>query len=183
MRQHGSRAPISTQQVDAEHVFPRDRVVVTGSNGCGMLGGNGSTVSVTNSLFENNVAKGGDGMEGTAQDGGFGIGGAIGLVSGFRRTTLPGSSRSSSLRSTTSASGRRTQACCTVSQRAAITFAASAFSLPMIMHRDVDTVTAIVTSINAVLRSSGIHEVSDGVWMMVPRPTSPCTRPARASSP
>jgi len=36
---------------------------------------------------------------------------------------------------------------------AAITFSASAFSLPMIMHRDVDTVTAIVTSINAVLRN------------------------------
>lgn len=36
---------------------------------------------------------------------------------------------------------------------AAITFAASAFSLPMIMHRDVDAVTAVVTSINAVLRN------------------------------
>ena len=36
---------------------------------------------------------------------------------------------------------------------AAITFSASAFSLPMIMHRDVDTITAIVTSINAVLRN------------------------------
>jgi uncharacterized membrane protein len=36
---------------------------------------------------------------------------------------------------------------------AAFTFAASAFSLPMIMHRDVDTVTAVVTSINAVLRN------------------------------
>ena len=36
---------------------------------------------------------------------------------------------------------------------AAITFSASAFSLPMIMHRDVDTVTAIVTSVNAVLRN------------------------------
>ena len=36
---------------------------------------------------------------------------------------------------------------------AAITFSASAFSLPMIMHRDVDSVTAIVTSINAVLRN------------------------------
>ena len=36
---------------------------------------------------------------------------------------------------------------------AAITFAASAFSLPMLMHRDVDSVTAIVTSINAVLRN------------------------------
>lgn len=35
----------------------------------------------------------------------------------------------------------------------AITFSASAFSLPMIMHRDVDTITAVVTSINAVLRN------------------------------
>ncbi|HEY5642832.1 MAG TPA: DUF2189 domain-containing protein [Woeseiaceae bacterium] len=36
---------------------------------------------------------------------------------------------------------------------AAITFSASAFSLPMIMHRDVDSITAVVTSINAVLRN------------------------------
>lgn len=36
---------------------------------------------------------------------------------------------------------------------AAFSFAASAFSLPMIMHRDVDMVTAVVTSINAVLRN------------------------------
>jgi len=36
---------------------------------------------------------------------------------------------------------------------AMVTFSASAFSLPMIMHRDVDTITAIVTSINAVLRN------------------------------
>lgn len=36
---------------------------------------------------------------------------------------------------------------------AGVTFSASAFSLPMIMHRDVDSVTAIVTSINAVLRN------------------------------
>lgn len=35
----------------------------------------------------------------------------------------------------------------------AITYSVSAFSLPMIMHRDVDTVTAIVTSVNAVLRN------------------------------
>ena len=34
-----------------------------------------------------------------------------------------------------------------------ITFCASAFSLPMIMHRDVDAVTAVVTSVNAVLRN------------------------------
>ena len=36
---------------------------------------------------------------------------------------------------------------------ATITFSASAFSLPMIMHRDVNNITAIVTSINAVLRN------------------------------
>ena len=36
---------------------------------------------------------------------------------------------------------------------AIVTFSVSAFSLPMIMHRDVDSVTAIVTSINAVLRN------------------------------
>lgn len=35
----------------------------------------------------------------------------------------------------------------------AITFSASAFSLPMLMHRDVDAITAVVTSINAVLRN------------------------------
>ena len=36
---------------------------------------------------------------------------------------------------------------------AAVTFSASAFSLPMIMHRDVDSITAIVSSVNAVLRN------------------------------
>ena len=36
---------------------------------------------------------------------------------------------------------------------ATVTFCASAFSLPMIMHRDVDSITAIVTSVNAVLRN------------------------------
>lgn len=35
----------------------------------------------------------------------------------------------------------------------ALTFAASVFSLPMIMHRDVDAITAVVTSISAVLRN------------------------------
>ena len=34
-----------------------------------------------------------------------------------------------------------------------ITFAASVFSLPMIMHRDVDAITAVVTSVNAVMRN------------------------------
>lgn len=37
-----------------------------------------------------------------------------------------------------------------------ITFTASAFSLPMIMHRDVDAVTAVVTSVNGVLRNKGV---------------------------
>jgi len=37
---------------------------------------------------------------------------------------------------------------------AAVTSSASAFSLPMIMHRDVDSITAIVTSVNAVLRNT-----------------------------
>jgi uncharacterized membrane protein len=32
-------------------------------------------------------------------------------------------------------------------------FAAAAFSLPMMLDRDVDTVTAVVTSVNAVLRN------------------------------
>lgn len=36
---------------------------------------------------------------------------------------------------------------------AGVTFAVSAFSLPMILHRRVDAVTAAVTSINAVLRN------------------------------
>ncbi|MFT6045264.1 MAG: putative membrane protein [Arenicella sp.] len=34
-----------------------------------------------------------------------------------------------------------------------ITFAASVFSLPMIMHPDVDAITAVITSIKAVLRN------------------------------
>lgn len=36
---------------------------------------------------------------------------------------------------------------------ALLTFSISAFSLPMIMHRRVDAITAVVTSINAVLRN------------------------------
>jgi uncharacterized membrane protein len=36
---------------------------------------------------------------------------------------------------------------------ASIVFAASAFALPMIMHRNVDAVTAALTSVNAVLRN------------------------------
>lgn len=34
-----------------------------------------------------------------------------------------------------------------------ITFSASVFALPMIMHRNVDAITAILTSVNAVLRN------------------------------
>jgi uncharacterized membrane protein len=34
-----------------------------------------------------------------------------------------------------------------------ITFSASVFSLPMIMHRQVDAITAVLTSVNAVLRN------------------------------
>ena len=36
---------------------------------------------------------------------------------------------------------------------AATTFCTSAFSLPMIIHRNVDSITAIITSVNAVLRN------------------------------
>ena len=39
---------------------------------------------------------------------------------------------------------------------AALTFATAAFSLPMIADRDVDMVTACVSSINAVLRNKGV---------------------------
>ncbi len=46
---------------------------------------------------------------------------------------------------------------------AAITFSASAFSLPMIMHRDVDSITAIVTSINAVLR----NKLAMLIWLTI----------------
>jgi uncharacterized membrane protein len=39
---------------------------------------------------------------------------------------------------------------------AGFTFAASAFSLPMLANREVDVVTAVVSSINAVLRNKGV---------------------------
>jgi uncharacterized membrane protein len=39
---------------------------------------------------------------------------------------------------------------------AALTFAIAAFSLPMIADRDVDMVTAGVSSVNAVLRNKGV---------------------------
>ncbi|MEQ1440650.1 DUF2189 domain-containing protein [Fontimonas sp. SYSU GA230001] len=45
----------------------------------------------------------------------------------------------------------------------AIIFAASAFSLPMLMDRKVDTVTAVVTSVNAVLR----NKPAMAVWAAV----------------
>jgi uncharacterized membrane protein len=46
---------------------------------------------------------------------------------------------------------------------AMVTFSASAFSLPMIMHRDVDSITAIVTSVNAVLR----NKLAMFVWLTI----------------
>jgi len=46
---------------------------------------------------------------------------------------------------------------------AAATFCASAFSLPMIMHRDVDSITAIVTSVNAVLR----NKRAMALWLLI----------------
>jgi uncharacterized membrane protein len=46
---------------------------------------------------------------------------------------------------------------------AAATFSVSAFSLPMIMHRNVDSITAIVTSVNAVLRNKGAMLV----WLLL----------------
>lgn len=45
----------------------------------------------------------------------------------------------------------------------AIIFAVSAFSLPMLMDRQVDTVTAVVTSVNAVLR----NKPAMTVWAML----------------
>ena len=44
---------------------------------------------------------------------------------------------------------------------AAITFAASAFSLPMLMDRKADTVTAVITSVNATLR----NKPAMAVWL------------------
>lgn len=44
---------------------------------------------------------------------------------------------------------------------AAVTFSASAFSLPMIVHRRVDAITAVVTSVNAVLR----NKLALAIWM------------------
>lgn len=46
---------------------------------------------------------------------------------------------------------------------AAVAFAASAFSLPMLMDRKADTVTAVVTSVNATLR----NKPAMGVWLLL----------------
>jgi uncharacterized membrane protein len=46
---------------------------------------------------------------------------------------------------------------------AATAFAASAFSLPMLMDRKADTVTAVVTSVNATLR----NKPAMAVWLML----------------
>jgi len=46
---------------------------------------------------------------------------------------------------------------------AVVTFSASAFALPMIVHRDIDSVTAIVTSINAVLR----NKLPMMIWLLL----------------
>ena len=44
---------------------------------------------------------------------------------------------------------------------AGVTFSVSAFSLPMIVHRRVDAVTAVITSINAVLR----NRLTMAIWL------------------
>ena len=46
---------------------------------------------------------------------------------------------------------------------AALVFSASAFSLPMMLDRRVDTVTAVLTSVNAVLRNKGAMLL----WVMI----------------
>lgn len=46
---------------------------------------------------------------------------------------------------------------------AALVFSASAFSLPMMLDRKVDTITAVITSVNAVLRNKGAMIV----WAMI----------------
>jgi uncharacterized membrane protein len=44
-----------------------------------------------------------------------------------------------------------------------LTFAASVFALPMIMHRKVDTITAVLTSVNAVFR----NKLAISVWIVL----------------
>lgn len=46
---------------------------------------------------------------------------------------------------------------------AVLTFTISAFSLPMIIHRQVDAITAVVTSINAVLR----NKLAMMIWLSI----------------
>jgi len=53
---------------------------------------------------------------------------------------------------------------------ALIVFAAAAFSLPMMVDRDVDTVTAVVTSVNAVLRNKPAMAVWAGLIVLAVAP-------------
>ena len=53
---------------------------------------------------------------------------------------------------------------------ALIVFAAAAFSLPMLMDRDVDSVTAVVTSVNAVLRNKPAMAVWAAMIVMAVAP-------------
>lgn len=46
---------------------------------------------------------------------------------------------------------------------AVLTFTISAFSLPMIMHRKIDAITAVVTSVNAVLR----NRLAMMLWLLI----------------
>lgn len=46
---------------------------------------------------------------------------------------------------------------------AGITFSASAFSLPMLLHRRVDAITGVVTSVNAVLR----NKLPMAIWLAI----------------
>lgn len=49
---------------------------------------------------------------------------------------------------------------------AALAFAASAFSLPMMLDRKTDTVTAVLTSVNAVLRNKGPMALWAGIIVL-----------------
>ncbi len=49
---------------------------------------------------------------------------------------------------------------------AGLVFCASAFSLPMMLDRQVDTVTAVITSVNAVLRNKGPMLVWAGIIVL-----------------
>lgn len=50
---------------------------------------------------------------------------------------------------------------------AALTFAVTAFSLPMVADRDVDMITASVSSVNAVLRNKGVMAVWAAIIVMM----------------